>query len=178
MTKFWEYSLDSTKLFGIFAKKNKKEMIKIKFNNTEELCNFIIEQGIEETMYMTNPDYIEAIVGLANDNKLVYDYWKMVDVLAEEYADDYENPHEAAMEWIDFNCNMPYWYIVDSYSDEDIGVSIDDETTSEIIQQYRKAFVGMSTHGIIMFDEELLTEEEMDSIEKKVQEDYYEVMFI
>lgn len=153
-------------------------MIRVKFNNTEELCNFIIEQGIEETKYMVNPDYIGAVIGLASDNKLVYDYWKMVDALAKEYAGEMDDPQEAAMEWIDYNCDMPYWYIVDNYSDADGDVPVDDESAYEAIKEHMKAFVGISTHGTILFDEELLTDEEMDSIEKKIQDDYSEVMFI
>lgn len=153
-------------------------MIRVKFNDTEELCNFIIEQGIEETKYMVNPDYIGAVIGLASDNKLVYDYWKMVDALAKEYAGEMDDPQEAAMEWIDYNCDMPYWYIVDNYSDADGDVPVDDESAYEAIKEHMKAFVGISTHGTILFDEELLTDEEMDSIEKKIQDDYSEVMFI
>lgn len=153
-------------------------MIRVKFNNTEELCNFIIEQGIEETKYMVNPDYIGAVIGLASDNKLVYDYWKMVDALTKEYAGEMDDPQEAAMEWIDYNCDMPYWYIVDNYSDADGDVPVDDESAYEAIKEHMKAFVGISTHGTILFDEELLTDEEMDSIEKKIQDDYSEVMFI
>lgn len=153
-------------------------MIKVKFNNTEELCQFILEQGIDETKYMVNPDYIEAIIGLASDNKLVYSYWTMVDVLTKEYKGQMEDPQEAAMEWIDYNCDMPYWYIVDDYSDDDGDVPVDGESTYAVIQQYKKAFVGIDTHGTVLFDEELLTDEEMDSIEQKLQDDYSEVMFI
>lgn len=61
----------------------------------EELCN----RGCEETVVLENPDYIDAIIGISADDRLIYSYEKMVAYLVE-----HENMiAEEAAEFIDYN---------------------------------------------------------------------------
>ncbi len=61
----------------------------------EKLCN----NGYEDVIYLTDYSYDDALIGVTEDNRAVYDYEKMVDWLMEEEGWDYED----AVDWIDFN---------------------------------------------------------------------------
>lgn len=52
-----------------------------------------------DVMILDDQAYDKSIVGVTEDGRLVYDYWKMVEELSE---DDGCTPEEA-VEWIDYN---------------------------------------------------------------------------
>lgn len=68
--------------------------------NKEILC----EMGYEDAVIFENPDYDSAIIGISDDNRVIYDYDKMVahlmDVDGMEMLD--------AMEFIDYNTLRAY----------------------------------------------------------------------
>lgn len=66
----------------------------------------LLDAGYEDVIYLVNYSYDDALVGVTDDNRAVYDYSKMVDWLVEkEGFDEIE-----AMEWIDYNTirALPY----------------------------------------------------------------------
>lgn len=75
----------------------------------ENYCN----QFEENTIFIDNPAFDNSIIGITNDFKLIYDYNKMVEELAQEYIEDGETPEDAAIsaeEWINYNTirSIPY----------------------------------------------------------------------
>ena len=66
----------------------------------------ILNAGYEDIIYFTNFSYDDALIGISQDNRAVYDYNKMVEWLVEnESFTEIE-----AMEWIDYNTirALPY----------------------------------------------------------------------
>lgn len=57
------------------------------------------EIGREDSVVFDNPEYDDAIIGVTEEGNVVYDYEKMIDILAER---DEMSRLEAA-EFIDFN---------------------------------------------------------------------------
>lgn len=57
------------------------------------------EMGREDSVVFDNPEYDDAIIGVTEEGNVVYDYEKMIDILAER---DEMSRLEAA-EFIDFN---------------------------------------------------------------------------
>lgn len=76
------------------------------FQSIDELREFLVARGEEETVYFTNPDFIDAIIGISDDGRLVYSYSKMVDSLMLGDHMSYED----AIEFIDYNTvrSIPY----------------------------------------------------------------------
>ena len=74
--------------------------------NREILC----EMGYEDAVIFENPDYDSAIIGISDDNRVIYDYDKMVanlmDVDGMEMLD--------AVEFIDYNTLKVLPYTGDS----------------------------------------------------------------
>lgn len=68
--------------------------------------NTLLEFGYEDVVYFTDFGYNDAIIGIDTDNRVVYDYSKMVDWLIKEegFSD------QDAIEWIDYNTirALPY----------------------------------------------------------------------
>ena len=66
----------------------------------------ILNAGYEDVIYLTNYSYDDALIGVSDDNRAVYDYDKMVKWLMEEE----EFTEEEAREWIDYNTirALPY----------------------------------------------------------------------
>ena len=64
------------------------------------------EETLEAMSMFTTPCFAAAIVGVTHDNRLVYDYDKMVQCLVEEDGMD----EEEAIEFIDYNTirTLPY----------------------------------------------------------------------
>lgn len=60
---------------------------------------YLYELGYEDVVCFKDYDYRTAIVGVTDDNRLVYDYDMMIDYLMEE--DDFT--YDEAVEWIDYN---------------------------------------------------------------------------
>lgn len=66
----------------------------------------IINAGYEDVIYLTNYSYDDALIGISEDNRAIYDYNKMVEwLMNEEGFSEIE-----AMEWIDYNTirALPY----------------------------------------------------------------------
>lgn len=58
------------------------------------------ELGLEESIVFENPDYDSAIIGYdANDNRIIYDFDKMVEYLMDVDGMEYEE----AVEFIEYN---------------------------------------------------------------------------
>lgn len=56
----------------------------------EENGYSIDELEESETMLFRNPDFSTAIIGIDNDNRVIYDYNKMIEFLVETEDMDYE----------------------------------------------------------------------------------------
>lgn len=76
------------------------------FGSIDELKACLIERGEEEPVYFTNPDFVDAIIGMSDDGRLVYSYSRMVESLMLEEKMSYEE----AVEFIDYNTvrTIPY----------------------------------------------------------------------
>lgn len=66
----------------------------------------ILNAGYEDVVYLTNYSYDDALIGISDDNRAVYDYNKMVEWLVKTEG----FTEEEAMEWIDYNTirALPY----------------------------------------------------------------------
>lgn len=58
------------------------------------------EQRDWHPVILDNESYDRAIVGITEDGRLVYDYWKMVEELM---IDDPDCEYHDAIEWVDYN---------------------------------------------------------------------------
>lgn len=78
----------------------------VSFRSIDELETFLIEQGRKESVFFTNPDFLEAIIGMSDDGRLVYSYSRMVESLMLKEKMSYED----AVEFIDYNTvrSIPY----------------------------------------------------------------------
>ena len=63
------------------------------------LKDILCEHGYEDAVVLESPDYLNAIVGVSDDGRVIYDYEKMARCLMETDGMDYEE----ATEFIDFN---------------------------------------------------------------------------
>ena len=66
----------------------------------------ILNAGYEDVVYLTNYSYDDALIGVSEDNKAVYNYNKMVEWLIEKES----FTEMEAVEWIDYNTirALPY----------------------------------------------------------------------
>ena len=66
----------------------------------------LLYAGYEGIKYLTNYSYDDALIGVSNDNRAIYDYNKMIDWLMnkEGWSDN------DAIEWIEYNTvrALPY----------------------------------------------------------------------
>ena len=69
----------------------------------EKLLNY----GYENVKYLTNYSYDDALIGISEDNRAIYDYELMIEWLMTEEDFTYED----AIEWIDFNTIRALSYI-------------------------------------------------------------------
>ena len=66
----------------------------------------ILNAGYENVAYLVNYSYDDALIGISEDNRAIYDYNKMVEWLIKK-----ENfTEEEAIEWINYNTirALPY----------------------------------------------------------------------
>ena len=68
----------------------------------------IENEGYEDVIIYDNPSYDDALIGITNDNRAVYDYDKMIEWLVTKENMDYE---EAA----DFVCWNDSFYYGEGY---------------------------------------------------------------
>ena len=68
--------------------------------------DILMDQGFENFIIFENPDYDSAIIGITEDNQVVYDYDKMIEYLIQE--DDMS--YEEAVDFISYNTirSLPY----------------------------------------------------------------------
>ena len=59
----------------------------------------LLDNGYEGVKYLTNYSYDDALIGVSEDGRAIYDYEKMVQWLVEKEEFSYEE----AAEWIDYN---------------------------------------------------------------------------
>lgn len=66
----------------------------------------LMDQGFENFIIFENPDYDSAIIGITENNQVVYDYDKMIEHLMQE--DDMS--YEEAIDFISYNTirSLPY----------------------------------------------------------------------
>lgn len=151
-------------------------MFKCKFNNIQELKSFLEESDYGEVKFCVNPDYVDAIIGISDEGKIVYDYDKMVQHLATIYQkeQDCTDPYTDAIEWIDYNCQIPYWEIV--FTDETYPPIYEDiNGFEEAFADYTKYIIGPNTYGTLLIDSEYITDNIIDNVEsilKKYELDY------
>ena len=67
----------------------------------------ILEAGYEDVIILSDFSYDDALIGVSDDGRAVYDYHKMVDWLVEE--EDFTR--DEAIEWIEYNTirALPYF---------------------------------------------------------------------
>ena len=61
--------------------------------------DILMDQGFENFIIFENPDYDSAIIGITENNQVVYDYDKMIEYLIQE--DDMS--YEEAIDFISYN---------------------------------------------------------------------------
>lgn len=66
----------------------------------------LLDAGFEDVLYFVNYSYDDALIGVSEDGRAIYDYYKMVNWLMEEEGwSDID-----AIEWIEYNTlrALPY----------------------------------------------------------------------
>lgn len=66
----------------------------------------LLNAGYDGVIYLTNYDYDDALVGVSEDNRAIYDYGKMVEWLVKKKG----FRETDAIEWIEYNTMraLPY----------------------------------------------------------------------
>jgi len=64
----------------------------------------IENEGFEDVIIFDNPSYDDALIGVTNDNRAVYDYDKMIEWLVTNENMDYEEAIDF-INWNDSFCN-------------------------------------------------------------------------
>ena len=64
----------------------------------EEIKERILEQGLEDVMIFTEPDYADAFLGFSDEDRAVYSYTRMIECLMERGW-----THEEAVDFFDVN---------------------------------------------------------------------------
>ena len=66
----------------------------------------LLDNGYEGIMTFGGPDYEDALIGVSEDNRAIYDY----DLMIESLMDHDDMTYEEAIDWIDFNTirSLPY----------------------------------------------------------------------
>lgn len=67
----------------------------------------LLEYGYEDVKYLVNESYDDALIGVSEDGRAIYDYNKMIDWLVDKYG----WTDEEAVEWIEYNTirALPYF---------------------------------------------------------------------
>ena len=69
--------------------------------------DILMDQGFENFIIFENPDYDSAIIGITENNQVVYDYDKMIEHLIQE--DDMS--YEEAIDFISYNTIRSLSYV-------------------------------------------------------------------
>ena len=142
-------------------------MFKVSFKNIEELKEFLDNSDYDEVKFCVNPDYIEAIMGVSDEGKIIYNYDAMVRHLVAIYEKeaDCEDPYTDAVEWIDYNCNIPYWEIVYCEEIEEDGIETIIPELSDKFNDYKNTIIGQNTYGELLINSEYVTDQNIEDIE-------------
>ena len=67
----------------------------------------LLEYGYEDVKFLVNESYDDALIGVSEDGRAIYDYDKMVSWLMNKY----DWSVEEAIEWVDYNTirALPYF---------------------------------------------------------------------
>lgn len=67
----------------------------------------LLNAGYEDVKYLVNESYDDALIGVSEDGRAIYDFDKMVDWLVDKYS----WTDEEAVEWIEVNTlrALPYF---------------------------------------------------------------------
>ena len=67
----------------------------------------LLEYGYDNVRYLVNESYDDALIGVSEDGRAIYDFDKMVDWLVDKYG----WTDEEAVEWIEYNTirALPYF---------------------------------------------------------------------
>lgn len=73
---------------------------------TNKAEDILLDNGYEDVLIFANYSYDDALIGISDDNRAIYDYNLMVEWLVTNEG----FTEEEAMEWIDFNTlrSLPY----------------------------------------------------------------------
>lgn len=67
----------------------------------------LLEYGYEDVKYLVDESYDDALIGVSDDNRAIYDFGLMVEWLMNEYGWSMEE----SIEWIEYNTirALPYF---------------------------------------------------------------------
>ena len=73
----------------------------------KELDELVIDNGYEDILLFNHPSYVDAFIGISDDNRAIYDFDLMVEYLMKE--DDIDA--SSAIEFIEYNTlrTLPYY---------------------------------------------------------------------
>lgn len=76
---------------------------------SDKVENKLLDNGYEDIIYLVNYSYDDALIGVSEDNRAIYDYDLMVKWLIEN--EDFNESE--AIDWIDYNTIRTLQYIGD-----------------------------------------------------------------
>lgn len=78
----------------------------MEFENLQALKTLLCELGYEDAIVFENPDFLDAVVGVDNDGRVIYDYDTMLESLMLKEDMSYED----SIEFVDYNTirSLPY----------------------------------------------------------------------
>lgn len=126
-----------------------------------EAERLLLENGYEGVVFLVNPSYDLALVGVTSNGRAVYNYELMVEYLVKEegFIDEYE-----ARDFIDYNTlrALPYFgkcapivYYPKDYEKQSVLEFLDDHCFSEetsLIEGLDESFLGVAEDGSALYD--------------------------
>ena len=76
---------------------------------SDKVENKLLDNGYEDIIYLVNYSYDDALIGVSEDNRAIYDYDLMVKWLIEN--EDFNESE--AIDWVDYNTIRMLQYIGD-----------------------------------------------------------------
>ena len=142
-------------------------MIHCSFKSKEDLLEFVNNTEFENLITFIENRFIDCIIGFSDNCKVVYDYFKVRNVLIEEYlnTEDEDIADELAVEWIYDNSDCDYQEIV--VTDNDFWY---DELEEERLFVYKNYFIGINPIGVLLLDSQNLNSQNIDEIENLLDE--------
>ena len=75
------------------------ETIETRFKTLDELKGSLVDRGFDESIVLESPDYLDAVVGVSDEGRVIYSHKKMIECLMISDGMEYED----AEEFIDYN---------------------------------------------------------------------------